>query len=264
MTIRRSHTLVRVSGPTTIATRRPSEGSHEWWAQVLPLSIRLHSPHTNYRYAYRSLRKLFTGIHCTRLLILGTSELETPFGSPKVASTPHTTVSTDEHILNLDKVRTEHPFVPCHSLGHRRPTSASATTMLANVDNVSVPGRAITRRGLFFVHSSVYYRKFTDISSGQTAIIDAADELDEGYKITSAQIPREVCGVTNILKAGNQEGRHRPRLHAYDLARCCHFPGLAWIGAILSVDFAGFSSKPLRDRTKDCESRVLVASDEGQ
>ena len=226
MTIRRSHTLVRVSGPTAIVTRRPSEGSYEWWAQVHPLSTRLRSPHTNNRYAYRSLRKLFTRTHCTRLLILGTSKLETPFCSSKVASTPHTTVSTDEHILNLDKVRSEHPFVPCHSLGHRRPTSASATTMLANVDNVSVPGRAITRRGLFFLRSSVYYRKFTDISSGQTAIIDAADEPDEGCKITYAQILCEVCSITNILKAGNQEGRHRLRLHAYNLARCCHFPGL--------------------------------------
>ena len=157
MTIRRSHTLVRVSGPTAIATRRPSEGSYEWWAQVRPLSIRLHSPHTNNRYAYRSLRKLFTRIHRARLLILGTSKLETPFCSSKVASKPHATVSTDEHVLNLDKVRTERPFVSCHNLGHRRPISASTT--LTNVDNVSVPGHAITRWGLFFPHSSIYYSK---------------------------------------------------------------------------------------------------------
>ena len=86
--VERSHTLVRVSGPTAIATRRPSEGSYEWWAQVRPLSIRLHSPHTNNRYAYRSLRKLFTRIHRARLLILGTSKLEAPFGSPKVPQRP--------------------------------------------------------------------------------------------------------------------------------------------------------------------------------
>ena len=177
---------------------------------------------------------------------------------------PHTTVSTDEHIPSLYKVRTERPFVSCHHLGHQWPISASATTTLANVDYVSVPGHAITRWGLFFLHGSIYYSKLTDTPSGQTTIIDAADDLGEGCKITYAQILREVCGVTNSLKAGNQAGRHRPRLHAYDLAHCFHFPGLDWIGAILSVDFAGFSSKPLRDRIKDCESRVLVAPDEGQ
>lgn len=36
------------------------------------------------------------------------------------------------------------------------------------------------------------------------------------------------------------------------------------IGAVHSVVFAGFSSESLRDRIKDCKSRVLITSDEGR
>ncbi|KAF9777611.1 acetyl-coenzyme A synthetase [Thelephora terrestris] len=42
------------------------------------------------------------------------------------------------------------------------------------------------------------------------------------------------------------------------------FLACARIGAIHSVGFAGFSSESLRDRIKDCKSRVLITSDEGR
>ena len=42
------------------------------------------------------------------------------------------------------------------------------------------------------------------------------------------------------------------------------FLACARIGAIHSVVFAGFSSESLRDRIKDCKSRVLITSDEGR
>ena len=42
------------------------------------------------------------------------------------------------------------------------------------------------------------------------------------------------------------------------------FLACARIGAVHSVVFAGFSSESLRDRIKDCKSRVLITSDEGR
>lgn len=42
------------------------------------------------------------------------------------------------------------------------------------------------------------------------------------------------------------------------------FLACARIGAIHSVIFAGFSAESLRDRVNDCESRVLITSDEGK
>ena len=42
------------------------------------------------------------------------------------------------------------------------------------------------------------------------------------------------------------------------------FLACARIGAIHSVVFAGFSAEALRDRVKDCDSRVVITSDEGK
>lgn len=42
------------------------------------------------------------------------------------------------------------------------------------------------------------------------------------------------------------------------------FLACARIGAVHSVVFAGFSAESLRDRTNDCQSRVLITSDEGR
>lgn len=42
------------------------------------------------------------------------------------------------------------------------------------------------------------------------------------------------------------------------------FLACARIGAVHSVVFAGFSAESLRDRVRDCQSRVLITSDEGR
>lgn len=42
------------------------------------------------------------------------------------------------------------------------------------------------------------------------------------------------------------------------------FLACARIGAVHSVVFAGFSAESLRDRIKDCGSRVLITTDEGR
>ena len=42
------------------------------------------------------------------------------------------------------------------------------------------------------------------------------------------------------------------------------FLACARIGAVHSVVFAGFSAESLRDRIKDCKSRIVITSDEGR
>lgn len=42
------------------------------------------------------------------------------------------------------------------------------------------------------------------------------------------------------------------------------FLACARIGAVHSVVFAGFSAESLRDRVQDCESRVVITTDEGR
>jgi acetyl-CoA synthetase len=123
----------------------------------------------------------------------------------------------------------------------------------------------MTRRDLFPLRSLILYRKLTNLSSEQTAIIYEADEPGEGCEITYAQLLREVCSVANVLKSmgirkGDTVSVYMPMTwHAVAAFLAC-----ARIGAIHSVVFAGFSSESLRDRIKDCKSRVLITSDEGR
>jgi len=62
------------------------------------------------------------------------------------------------------------------------------------------------------------------------------------------------------IKKGDAVSVYTPMTwHAVAIFLAC-----ARIGAIHSVVFAGFSSESLRDRIKDCKSRVLITSDEGR
>ena len=99
----------------------------------------------------------------------------------------------------------------------------------------------------------------------QTAIIYEADEPGEGCSITYAQLLREVCSVANVLKSlgvkrGDTVSIYLPMTwHAVAAFLAC-----ARIGAVHSVVFAGFSAESLRDRVRDCGSRVVITSDEGR
>jgi len=99
----------------------------------------------------------------------------------------------------------------------------------------------------------------------KTAIIYEADEPNEGRNISYAELLREVCSVANVLKSlgvkkGDAVSIYLPMTwHAVAAFLAC-----ARIGAVHSVVFAGFSADSLRDRMNDCQSRVLITSDEGR
>jgi acetyl-CoA synthetase len=99
----------------------------------------------------------------------------------------------------------------------------------------------------------------------KTAIIYEADEPGQGREISYAELLREVSSVANVLKSmgikkGDTVSVYLPMTwHAVATFLAC-----ARIGAIHSVVFAGFSAEALRDRVQDCQSRVLITSDEGR
>lgn len=103
------------------------------------------------------------------------------------------------------------------------------------------------------------------IQSRQTAIIWEADEPGEGKEITYKELLAEVSSVANaLLDMGVRKGDavivYLPMIPeaAIALLAC------ARIGAVHSVVFAGFSADSLRDRTVDCDARVVITTDEGK
>jgi acetyl-CoA synthetase len=99
----------------------------------------------------------------------------------------------------------------------------------------------------------------------KTAIIYEADEPGQGRKVSYSELLLEVCKIANVLKSlgvkkGDTVSIYLPMTwHAVAAFQAC-----ARIGAIHSVVFAGFSAESLRDRINDCQSRVLLTSDEGR
>ncbi|KAN0059739.1 acetyl-coenzyme A synthetase 2 [Thecaphora frezii] len=99
----------------------------------------------------------------------------------------------------------------------------------------------------------------------RVAIIYEADEPDQHQEITYSELQRRVSQAANMLKSlgvkkGNTVIVYLPMIPeaAIALLAC------ARIGAVHSVVFAGFSADSLRDRTRDCEARVVITTDEGR
>ncbi|MES1157051.1 MAG: acetate--CoA ligase [Alphaproteobacteria bacterium] len=98
----------------------------------------------------------------------------------------------------------------------------------------------------------------------QVAIIWEGDNPSVSQKITYKQLHAEVCRFANVLKAqGVQKGDvvtiYLPMIPAaaYAMLAC------ARVGAIHSVVFGGFSPDSLANRITDCDSKVVITSDEG-
>src|ERR1700683_2626726 len=98
----------------------------------------------------------------------------------------------------------------------------------------------------------------------QTAIIWEGDDPKESKKITYRELHDEVCRFANILrnrnvKKGDRVTTYMPMIPeaAYAILAC------ARIGAIHSVEFAGFSPDSLAGRIEDCQSNVVITADEG-
>ncbi|KQW19474.1 acetyl-coenzyme A synthetase [Afipia sp. Root123D2] len=98
----------------------------------------------------------------------------------------------------------------------------------------------------------------------QTAIIWEGDDPSESRHITYRELHDEVCKMANILRLRNVKKGDRVTIYlpmipeaAYAILAC------ARIGAIHSVVFGGFSPDSIAGRLQDCNSRVIITSDEG-
>src|SRR5665213_1775498 len=103
-----------------------------------------------------------------------------------------------------------------------------------------------------------------DKRGDQTAIIWEGDNPSESKHITYRQLHDEVCKMANILRTRNVKKGDRVTIYlpmipeaAYAMLAC------ARIGAVHSVVFAGFSPDSLAQRISDCQSKIVITSDEG-
>jgi acetyl-CoA synthetase len=98
----------------------------------------------------------------------------------------------------------------------------------------------------------------------QTAIIWEGDNPKEDAKITYRELHRRVCRLANAMKGlGVKKGDvvtiYLPMIPEAAVAMLA----CARIGAIHSVVFGGFSPDSLANRIQDCDSSLLITSDEG-
>ena len=98
----------------------------------------------------------------------------------------------------------------------------------------------------------------------QTAIIWEGDDPKDSKHISYRQLHAEVCKFANVLKAQGVQKGDRVTIYmpmipeaAYAMLACSR------IGAVHSVVFGGFSPDSLAGRITDCDSRIVITSDEG-
>ena len=98
----------------------------------------------------------------------------------------------------------------------------------------------------------------------QTAIIWEGDDPNNDKTITYQELHDEVCKLANGLKSIGVKKGDRVTIYlsmvpeiAYSMLAC------ARIGAVHSVVFGGFSPDSLAGRIQDCDSTVVITSDEG-
>ncbi len=98
----------------------------------------------------------------------------------------------------------------------------------------------------------------------QVAIIWESDDPSQSRAITYSQLHQEVCRFANVLKArgvgkGDRVTVYMPMIPetAYAMLACTR------IGAIHSVVFGGFSPESLSNRINDCQSKLVITTDEG-
>src|SRR5471030_1906296 len=103
-----------------------------------------------------------------------------------------------------------------------------------------------------------------DKRGDQTAIIWEGDDPSQSKNITYRQLHDELCKIANILRTRNVKKGDRVTIYlpmipeaAYAMLAC------ARIGAIHSVVFGGFSPDSLANRIQDCDSNIVITSDEG-
>jgi acetyl-CoA synthetase len=98
----------------------------------------------------------------------------------------------------------------------------------------------------------------------QTAILFEGDNPSVAKHITYRQLHEQVCKFANVLKRlgvkkGDRVTIYLPMIPELAVAMLA----CTRIGAIHSIVFGGFSPDSLANRIQDCDSTVLVTSDEG-
>jgi acetyl-CoA synthetase len=98
----------------------------------------------------------------------------------------------------------------------------------------------------------------------QVALLWEGDSPDVSKSITYRELHEQVCKFANVLKqVGVKKG---DRITIY-LPMIIELPvamlACARIGAIHSIVFGGFSPDSLSNRIQDCDSNILITSDEG-
>ncbi len=101
-------------------------------------------------------------------------------------------------------------------------------------------------------------------NGNKTAIIWEGDNPDEQKSITYDELYKNVCKFANVLKKlgakkGDRITIYMPMIPeaAYAMLACTR------IGAIHSVVFGGFSPEALAGRIEDCNSNLIITTDEG-
>jgi len=103
-----------------------------------------------------------------------------------------------------------------------------------------------------------------DTRGDQTAIIWEGDDPADSKTFTYKELHREVCRFANGLKAlgakkGDRVTIYLPMIPEIAVAVLA----CARIGAVHSVVFGGFSPDALAGRIQDCDSNLIITSDEG-
>jgi acetyl-CoA synthetase len=100
--------------------------------------------------------------------------------------------------------------------------------------------------------------------ANQVAIIWEGDDPKDSKKITYAELHRQVCRMANVFKAHGVKKGDRVTIYlpmileaAYAMLACTR------IGAVHSIVFGGFSPDSLAGRIEDCDSKIVITSDEG-
>lgn len=99
----------------------------------------------------------------------------------------------------------------------------------------------------------------------QTALIWDGDEPGLSRSLTYREVVVEVSKIANVLKAiGVKKGDvvtiYMPMVAELAMVMLA----CARIGAVHSVIFAGFSAESVKGRINDCQSRFVIASDQGK
>ncbi|MBI5119488.1 MAG: acetate--CoA ligase [Rhodospirillales bacterium] len=98
----------------------------------------------------------------------------------------------------------------------------------------------------------------------QTAIIWEGDDPNESAHITYRDLHERVCRLANAMKAEGVKKGDRVTIYLPMIPEAAvAMLACARIGAIHSVVFGGFSPDSLSNRIQDCDSNMLITSDEG-